>query len=541
MKRLLFFLLFISTLAISCKNKQKYLSEDNIIPKPSEVIVHHGELNVEDEIYIIINENCEGASKVKNYTMEFLSRSYKVDDVPEKQQYGTNIFLSIAGEGNPESYKLTISELGIEIVSPGYAGLFMGFQTLRQLFPPEIEGGKKLENVKLPFIEITDEPRFKYRGMHLDVCRHFFSVEDVKSYIDMLAMHKFNVLHWHLTDDQGWRIEIKAFPELAEISSMRKETLVKQNWGEYDGIPYGGYYTQDEIHEIVKYAEDRFIMVIPEIEMPGHSLAALAAFPELGCTGGPYEVGTTWGVFDDVFCAGNDKTFELLEQVIDEVCMLFPNSPFIHIGGDECPKTRWENCPKCQKRMQEEGLSDEHELQSYFIQRMEKYINSKGKRIIGWDEILEGGLAPNATVMSWRGTSGGIAAAKIEHDAILTPGDYCYFDHYQSLDKETEPLAIGGFTNCEKVFGWNPVPDSLTKEQASHIIGVQANVWTEYIADFAHIQYMVLPRMAALSEVAWTTERDTSYSAFKKRLQVMFIRYENAGYNFAKHEKEEVN
>jgi hexosaminidase len=536
-KSVLLFLL-VSVVLLSCKNKQKYSFEDNIIPKPSEVNFNNGELLVEDDIYLIINENCDGATKVKNYVMGFLSKSYKVDAVPERQQDGTNIFMSIAGEGNPESYVLTITDIGIEIVSPGYAGLFMGFQTLRQLFPTEIETGAKLADVKLPYVEIQDSPRFKYRGMHLDVCRHFFSVDDVKTYIDMLAMHKFNVFHWHLTEDQGWRIEIKAYPELTTISSTRKETVIKKNWGEYDGTPYGGFYTQDEIREIVKYAEDRFIMVIPEIEMPGHSLAALAAYPELGCTGGPYEVGTTWGVFDDVYCAGSDKTFAFMEKVIDEVCELFPNSPYIHVGGDECPKTRWETCPRCQRRMKEEGLADEHELQSYFIQRMEKYINSKGKRIIGWDEILEGGLAPDATVMSWRGEEGGRAAARQNHDAIMTPGGFCYFDHYQSEDVDNEPFAIGGFTNCEKIYGWNPIPDSLTDEQATHIIGVQANVWTEYILDIDHIQYMVLPRMAAMSEVAWTSERDSEYSSFKKRLQTMFKRYENAGYNYAKHEVE---
>jgi len=538
MKKSVILCLLICAVLFSCKNKQNYSFENNIIPKPSEVKFGKGELEIDNQIYLIINENCPEATKLKSYVMNFLGTCFVVDDVPEKQADGTNIFMSIAGEGDPESYELTVNEEEIVITSPGYAGLFYGFQTLRQFFPAEIESGNKYGPVKIPYVKISDEPRFKYRGMHLDVCRHFFTVAEVKTYIDMLAMHKFNVFHWHLTDDQGWRIEIKAFPELTTISSLRKETVIFKNWGEYDGIPYGGYYTQDEIREIVKYAEDRFITVIPEIEMPGHALAALAAYPELGCTGGPYEVGTTWGVFDDVFCAGSDKTFAFMEKVIDEVCVLFPNSPYIHIGGDECPKTRWKTCPRCQRRIREEGLADEHELQSYFVQRMEKYVNSKGKRIIGWDEIMEGGLAPDATVMSWRGEEGGLAAARQNHDAIMTPGAYCYFDHYQSEDQENEPFAIGGFTNCEKIYGWNPVPDSLTAEQAKHIIGVQANVWTEYITEFSHVQYMVLPRMAAMSEVAWTSERDTSYSAFKKRLQVMFIRYNNAGYNYARHEQE---
>ncbi len=525
-------------LFLSCKNNENNSFDNNIIPKPLEVNFEIGELTVDNEIYLIINENCEGATKLKNYVMDFLSKSYTVDDVPEKQQDGTNIFMSIAGEGNPESYTLRISESGIELVSPDYSGLFMGFQTLRQLFPAEIESGEKLEEVKLPYCTINDEPRFRYRGMHLDVCRHFFCVEDVKSYIDMLVMHKFNVFHWHLTEDQGWRIEIKAYPELTIIGSQRKETVIKKNWGEYDGEAYGGYYTQEQIKEIVKYAEDRFITVIPEIEMPGHALAALASYPQLGCTGGLYNVATTWGVFDDVYCAGNEETFKFLETVIDEVCEMFPNSPYIHIGGDECPKTAWRNCSKCQKRIIDEGLADEHELQSYFIQRMEKYINSKGKRIIGWDEILEGGLAPDATVMSWRGEEGAIAAATQNHDAIMTPGGYCYFDHYQSEDVDNEPFAIGGFTNCEKIYTWNPVPDVLTDNQKKHIIGVQANVWTEYILDLQHIQYMVLPRMAALSEVAWSNNRDDNYDNFKKRLQFMFKRYDEAGYNYAKHEVE---
>lgn len=536
MQKSIILFLIVSAVLLSCKNKQNYSFENNIIPKPLGVDFNNGELVVGDQIFIVVNENCADASKIKQYVTAYLGKSFKVEDVPERQSDGTNIIFKLEGDANPESYDLFITEKGIEIISSGYAGLFMGFQTLRQLFPLEVEAGQKLDNVVLPFVTIHDSPRFKYRGMHLDVCRHFFTVEEVKSYIDLLAMHKFNVFHWHLTDDQGWRIDIKAYPELARIGSQRSGTLIRKNWGEYDGIPYGGYYTQEQIKEIVKYAEDRFITVIPEIEMPGHALAALAAYPELGCTGGPYEVCKTWGVFDDVFCAGNEKTFEFLETVIDEVCELFPNSPYIHIGGDECPKTSWETCPKCQLRMKKEGLADEHELQSYLVQRMEKYINSKGKNIIGWDEILEGGLAPNATVMSWRGEEGGAAAAKDNHDAIMTPGGYCYFDHYQSEDTANEFFAIGGFTNCEKIYGWNPIPESLNADEAKHIIGVQANLWTEYILDLAHIQYMVLPRMAALSEVAWSTDRDADYSMFKKRLQSMFLRYDKAGYNYAKHE-----
>ncbi|NQU35221.1 MAG: beta-N-acetylhexosaminidase [Bacteroidetes bacterium] len=313
-----------------------------------------------------------------------------------------------------------------------------------------------------------------------------------KKYIDLLAFYKFNTFHWHLTEDQGWRIEIKKYPKLAEISSMRKETLLG-HYGDkphkFDGKPYGGYYTQDEVREIVVYASDRQITVIPEIEMPGHSLAALAAYPELGCTGGPYEVATRWGVFEDIYCT-KEETFEFLENVLLEVMELFP-SKYIHIGGDEAPKSRWKECSTCQAVIVREGLRDEHELQSYFIQRMEKFLNSHGRRIIGWDEILEGGLAPNATVMSWRGTEGGIAAARQDHDAIMTPGSHCYFDHYHA-NRELEPLAIGGFTTLEKVYSYEPVADSLTSEEANHIMGAQGNVWTEYMETPEYVEYMVL-------------------------------------------------
>ena len=537
MKKSILLLLLVSAVLFSCKNKQNYSFENNIIPKPLSVEYNNETLLLTDNIYLVIDNDFRDAKRLCNYIKDFLS-AYKVKVVETAQTDGTNIFLYLVESQNYEAYSIEIDEKGIEINSFSYQGIFWGFQTLRQLMPVEIENGGKPEEVLLPYISIRDEPRFKYRGMHLDVCRHFFSVEDVKSYIDLLVMHKFNVFHWHLTEDQAWRIEIKAFPELAAISSQRKETVIKKEWGNYDGIPYGGYFTQEEVKEIVKYAEDRFIMVIPEIEMPGHSLAALAAYPELGCTGGPYEVGTNWGLFDDVYCAGNETTFGFLETVIDEVCEMFPNSPYIHIGGDECPKTRWETCPKCQQRIKSEGLADEHELQSYFVQRMGKYINSKGKRIIGWDEILEGGLAPDATVMSWRGEDGGIAAAKQGHDVIMTPNPICYFDHYQCANVDNEPFAIGGFTNCEEIYLWNPIPDTLSLDEARYIIGVQANVWTEYILDFNHVQYMVLPRMAALSEIAWSKAHKDEYPEFKKRLQFMFKRYAAAGYNYAKHEVE---
>ncbi len=536
MHKLKLIVISIFVILTSCKNNQNYDFENNIIPKPENIEVKHGGIELSNKLYLVFKDDSKEALKIKNFILEYL-KPMNIELVDKEVSGSENLVLEkMEDDGVEEAYQLDINEQGIKIQSSSYKGLFWGFQTLRQIFPPELEAGVKPEKIQLSYLTIKDSPRFKYRGMHLDVCRHFFSVDEIKTYIDMIVMHKFNTFHWHLTEDQGWRIEIKKYPELTEKGGTRKETVIGKNWGNYDGIPYGGYYTQEQIKDIVKYAEDRFITVIPEIEMPGHSLAALTAYPQLGCTQGPYEVGTTWGVFDDVYCAGKEETFEFLKSVIDEVCLLFPNSPYIHIGGDECPKTKWEKCDKCQQRIKTENLADEHELQSYFIQRMEKYINSKGKKIIGWDEILEGGLAPNATVMSWRGEAGGIEAAKQGHEAIMTPGAYCYFDHYQSEDVEEEPLAIGGFTNCEKIYSWNPVSDSLNSEEAKFIIGVQANVWTEYIPNFKHIQYMVLPRMSALSEVAWSKQLDDDYQNFKSRLQKIFLRYDKANYNYAKHE-----
>jgi hexosaminidase len=319
------------------------------------------------------------------------------------------------------------------------------------------------------------------------------------------------------------------YPRLQEIGSMRNETVIGKEWGNYDGIPYGGYYTQDEIKEIVKYAKERYITIVPEIEMPGHSLAALASYPELGCTGGPYEVATTWGVFDDVYCAGNEKTFEFLEDVLTEVMELFP-SEYIHIGGDECPKKQWEQCAKCQQRIVDEGLNDEHELQAYFITRMEKFINSKGRQIIGWDEILEGGLAPNASVMSWRGVQGGIEAAKMKHNVVMSPGTHCYFDHYQ--DTINEPLAIGGFTSLEKVYSYNPIPKELTEEESNYILGCQANLWTEYIATEDYLEYMALPRACALAEVGWLPQEKKNFQDFQKRMSNHYSFLEFYGYYY---------
>jgi hexosaminidase len=425
-------------------------------------------------------------------------------------------------------YSLKTSDKEVFISATSKTGIFYGIQSLLQL---SVWRNDKRLVVQEAAIN-GDFPKFAWRGMHLDVSRHFFPVEFIKRYIDMLALHKMNVFHWHLTDDQGWRIEIKQFTKLTEIGGWRNSTMVGHySEHRYDSLRYGGFYTQDEIREVVQYATQRKITIVPEIEMPGHAMAALAAYPQFSCNGGPFTVPGKWGVFDDVFCP-KEETFLFLEQVLDEVCRLFPGK-FIHIGGDECPKTRWKTCKNCQKRIQDEKLKDEHELQSYFIQRIEKYLNSKGRQIIGWDEILEGGLAPKAAVMSWRGTEGGIEAARLKHPVVMTPGSHCYFDHYQGNPRQ-ETIAIGGFTPLEKVYQYDPIPADLNAEERQYILGAQANVWTEYILNEEHVEYMALPRMAAMAEVLWSYPAKRDYSDFFRRIEWLQNTYEEAGYNFSK-------
>lgn len=415
---------------------------------------------------------------------------------------------------NKEGYILRINNNIIELFGHDVSGVMHGIATLRQIW--QVKNNKLI----VPAYLINDYPRFAYRGMHLDVSRHFFPVSFIKKYIDLLALYKFNTFHWHLTDDQGWRIEIKKYPRLQTVAAWRNETLIghkKELPHVFDGKKHGGYYTQNEVRDIVKYATARSITIIPEIEMPGHASAALAAYPNLGCTGGPYKTATSWGVFDDVFCAGNNETFVFITNVLDEVMQLFPSNK-IHIGGDECPKTKWMACPKCQKRIKTEGLKDAHELQSYFIQRIEKYVNSKGHSIIGWDEILEGGLAPNATVMSWRGEEGGLAAATQKHDVIMTPESSLYFDYYQSL-YSSEKLAAGGFTPLSKVYAYEPGGSVKNDSISKYIIGVQGGLWTEYMTDENHVEYMMFPRAAALAEVTWSPKKMHDYDNFSTRLR----------------------
>jgi hexosaminidase len=439
-------------------------------------------------------------------------------------------------DAKAEGYLLEVRSRRILIRGNDEAGVFYGIQSLRQLLPPEVEDRQKaatLARVRVGGVYVEDYPAFSYRGMHLDVSRHFYDVNFVKRFLDLMALHKLNTFHWHLTDDQGWRIEIKQYPLLTEVGAWRKETLIghlDDQPHQFDGIPYGGYYTQEDIREVVAYAAAQHITVIPEIELPGHALAALAAYPELGCTGGSYEVETRWGIFEDAFCAGNELTFEFFENVLSEVVELFP-SRYIHIGGDECKKNRWKECPRCQARMQEEGLANEEELQSYFIKRIEIFLLTKDRNIIGWDEILEGGLAPQATVMSWRGVRGGIEAAKLGHDVIMTPVSHCYFDFYQA-EPVTQPLAISGYLTLRQVYTFHPVPPGLTAREAAHILGGQGNVWTEYIKTPDHVEYMVFPRAIALSEVLWTPKSKHDFGRFTQRLRIHLKRLDVLDVNY---------
>ena len=507
----------------------------SIIPEPVSIITKNGHFLLNKLTHIYSNTDCPEQGFVADVIVNHLKQFYgmELSEVKffEKNSRG-GIFLKLNKELKirDEGYRIEVGKRGVVLEAASYKGLFYAAQSLVQMMPPE---RSDLDEIPLQNCLIEDYPRFKWRGLHLDVCRHFMPKEFVLKYIDLLAKHKYNTFHFHLTEDQGWRIEIKRYPLLTEVGSIRKETLIGHGRAsdQYDGKPHGGFYTQEDIREIVEYAAKRFVTVVPEIEMPGHSLAALASYPFLGCTGGPYEVATRWGVFHDVMCAGKESTFEFIENVLDEVVELFP-SEYIHIGGDECPKTKWKECPLCQKRITDEALADEHHLQSYFIQRVEKYLNQKGRKLIGWDEILEGGLAPNAAVMSWRGEEGGIAAAKQSHYVVMTPGSHCYLDHYQGKP-ESEPLAIGGYTPLEKIYSYEPVPNVLTKEESEYIMGAQGNVWTEYMPNPSHVEYMVYPRAAALSEVVWSQAIKRDYGNFFKKLKGQLKRYDVYNVNYS--------
>ena len=527
---------------------QPVFSQDiSIIPQPVELKQSPGSYTLKNKMTV--------SSSFPAGEWENLFAYFKAE---MKKQFGITLTPAAAGtrgdidffmkrmptSGKP-AYTLDVTTTGILINSNFNEPAFHAIQTLFQLMPVD-----PVTKKTIPLVSIFDHARLQYRGMHLDCARHFWPVDFIKRYIDYLAFHKLNTFHWHLTDDQGWRIEIKKYPKLTSVGGWRNGTIIGRYPGKgNDGQKYGGYYTQEQVKEIVQYAKERFVDVIPEIEMPGHASAAIAAYPELSCfpkeptiqyfpkncswsgdsTG--KQVQQTWGVFDDVFCAGQDKTFAFIQDVLDELMPLFP-SKYIHVGGDECPKENWKRCADCQKRMQENKLKDEHELQSYFIQRMEKYLNSKGRTLIGWDEILEGGLAPNAVVMSWRGEKGGIEAAKQQHQVIMTPGTPVYFDYSQSANEDS--VTIGGYNPIEKVYAWNPVPAELTEEEGKFILGAQANVWTEYMKNTRKVEYMIFPRMAALSEVLWSTPENKDWKKFESRLMTQFKRYERWNANYSK-------
>lgn len=548
MKKHLFVLgvCLLSLSIISCK-QQNAPNTYSVIPYPNSLVPEEGSFVFNKKTKMICTLSLDSASQevVRNFSALLNNvAGLKTECIVEEEKGEKNIVFfdldtSIANEG----YSLDIDPSKIIIKASSAAGFYYAVQSLKQLLPIAVYGDKESDSVEkweVPCVHIDDAPRFSYRGMHLDVARHFFSVDEVKRYIDLLAMHKLNVFHWHLTDDQGWRIEIKKYPKLTEIGSIRKHTMVEKNFDQYDNTPYGGYYTQDQIRDIVNYAKERFITIIPEVDLPGHMVAALASYPSLGCTGGPYEVQGMWGVHPDVLCAGKEETYEFVTDVLSEVIELFP-SRYIHIGGDECPKDRWKKCPLCQARIRKLGLKTDKEhtaeerLQSYFMTRVEKFLNENDRQIIGWDEILEGGAAPNATVMSWRGTDGGVQAAKLRHNVVMTPNTYLYFDYYQSEDTQTEPLAIGSYVPLERVYDFEPVPDTLDNDSKKYILGAQANLWTEYISDFKQVEYMLLPRLDALSEVQWTRPENKNWVNFLDRLQHNIQVYDLKGYNYGKH------
>ena len=528
-----------STCFYACSEKRTLNSDYEIIPKPLDVNCKgDASFLLKDGVAVIYPENNRKMQDNAEFLVDYVERQtgVKLTSHAGMPVDGAICLTLDLSDDNAEAYKLIVNDKRVCISGASEAGVFYGIQTLRKSLPVAQD-----INVNLSAVEIYDKPRFAYRGAMLDVARHFYTVDEVKTFIDMLALHNINRFHWHLTDDQGWRIEIKKYPKLMSVASERKETVVGRWYsGIYDGKPYGGYYTQDELRDVIDYAAKRHITIIPEVDLPGHMQAALTAYPELGCTGGPYEVRTIWGVSQDVLCVGNDFTLQFVKDVLSEVADIFP-SEYIHIGGDECPKVRWEKCPKCQERIKSLGLKSdakhtkEQRLQSYMIQEAAKYLKEKGKRIIGWTEILEGGLVPDATLMSWIGESGGIEAAHQHHDVIMTPNTYLYFDYYQSKKVEDEPLAIGGYLPIEKTYNYEPMPKELTEEEQQYIKGVQANLWTEYIPIFSQVQYMVLPRLGAAAEVQWTDPSKKDYKDFLRRVPHLVAVYDCYGWNYATH------
>ena len=521
------------------KTQQPPKANYDVVPQPKEVNL------TEESPFMLVSNTVvcyeKGLQREAEFLREYANEilGYMLETAPLGDQTDGIVLKVVPEEFDlEEAYEISITPKQVVIKGADAAGVFHGIQTFRKSFP--ISTFHSPLSVSFPCGTIRDWPNFGYRGMHLDPCRHFIPLDSVKVYIDMLALHNMNQFHFHLSDDQGWRIEIKKYPELTEIGAYRNGTVIGHNGNLYDTIRHGGYYTQEELRGLIQYAAERHINIIPEIDLPGHMQAALACYPQLGCTGGPYEVWKRWGVSDDVLCAGNEETMLFVEDVLNEVMDLFP-SPYIHIGGDECPKVRWEQCPKCQKKIQELGIkgderfSAEDYLQSYVMNRMAKVVEARGRRVIGWDEILDGNVSETAIIMSWRGTQGGIEAARKGHDVIMAPSSHLYFDYYQSEDIASEPMCIGGYLPVSRVYEFQPLPAELTPEQQKHIIGVQANIWTEYIASFKHVQYMAMPRMDALAELQWNNPEDRDFDAFVNRCRHMAELYDLFHYNYATH------
>ena len=526
-------LLLATALCLSMLSAHAADANYNVVPLPKSVVMAKGlPFNLTNATTIVYEGTNPEMKRNARFLSEYIQQAsgIKTAVLDKRDKKAAAIVLTIDPKvAGAEAYRLSVNNKQVTIAASTPAGVFYGIQTLRKSLPVQTTG----EAITLPAVTVADAPRFGYRGMMLDCARHFFPLSFVKKFIDILAMHNMNVFHWHLTEDQGWRLEIKSHPELTAKSSMRSGTVIGHNATVDDSIPHGGFYTQQEAREIVEYARQRHITVIPEIDMPGHMLAALAAYPELGCTGGPYEVGHRWGVYKDVLCLGKESTYKFVQDVIDEVVEIFP-AKYFNIGGDESPTVMWEKCPKCLQKAKDENTDIKH-LQQYFTNRVEKYLNGKGKSIIGWDEILEGKINQSATIMSWRGVEPGLKAAKQGHDVIMTPSSHVYFDHYQAKDTKHEPDAIGGCSPVDKVYSYEPLPDTLSTEAKSRIKGVQANLWTEYIPFTTQAEYMVLPRMAALAEVQWTPVAKKNFDDFSKRALRLSDLYDRYGYQYARH------
>ena len=526
-------LLLAAALSFSMLSAHAADANYNVVPLPKSVVMVKGQpFNLTSATTIVYEGTNPEMKRNARFLSEYIQQSTGIKttllDKRDKKAAAIVLVINPKVQGD-EAYRLTVNNKQVTIAASTPAGVFYGIQTLRKSLPVQTNGA----DITLPAVDIADAPRFGYRGMMLDCGRHFFPVSFVKKFIDILAMHNMNVFHWHLTEDQGWRLEIKSHPELTAKSSMRSGTVIGHNATVDDSIPHGGFYTQQEARDIVEYARQRHITVIPEIDMPGHTLAALAAYPELGCTGGPYEVGHRWGVYKDVLCLGKESTYKFVQDVIDEVVDIFP-AKYFHIGGDESPTVMWEKCPNCLQKAKDENTDIKH-LQQYFTNRVEKYLNGKGKSIIGWDEILEGKINQSATIMSWRGVEPGLKAAKQGHDVIMTPSSHVYFDHYQAKETKHEPDAIGGCSPVEKVYSYEPLPETLDAEAKNRIKGVQANLWTEYIPFTTQAEYMVLPRMAALAEVQWTPAGQKNFDNFSKRALRLSDLYDRYGYVYARH------